>query len=375
MAGIYIHIPFCKKACHYCDFHFSTSLKNKSAFIDALKKEIVLQKNYLSSSAIHTIYFGGGTPSLLDEEEIQDIFELLHKHYTISSDAEITLEANPDDLTRKKLLELKHTPINRFSIGVQSFFKEDLLWMNRAHNEQEAERSILLAQDTGFDNLTIDLIYGYPLLSKGKWESNLQKAFALNVPHISCYCLTEEEGTALSHFIKKKQTPELSDKQATEHFQVLLEQMKNNGFIQYEISNFCKPNYFSKHNTNYWLKKHYLGLGPSAHSYNGISRQWNISNNAVYIQSIEKGEVPFELEQLSLEKQYNEYVMTSLRTMWGTDLKHIALTYGSDFLNYLNAEIAVYVGRNKVFIKNDRLFLTDEGKLIADKIASDLFIV
>ncbi len=388
MAGIYIHIPFCKQACHYCDFHFSTSLKNKDSFLKALKKEIVLQKEYLSPSyrttlstlrgeggRINTIYFGGGTPSLLSQIELMDIFETLNKHFEISLDAEITLEGNPDDLTSKKIKELKGTPINRLSIGIQSFYDEDLKLMNRAHNSQEAISAVKGSQDKGFENITIDLIYGIPTLTNDKWKQNLRTAFDLEVKHISSYCLTVEPKTALAHLVKEGRIKNVDEQQSAEQFEMMLDEMRRNNFVQYEISNFCKDNFFSRHNSNYWLKENYLGLGPSAHSYNGYGRQWNISNNALYIQSLEKNKLNFEEETLTISQHYNEYVLTSLRTMWGTDLKYIEEYFGENYLVYCNSEAEKHINCEEIKKERNKLFLTDKGKLFADKIASDLFFV
>ena len=382
MAGIYIHIPFCKQACHYCDFHFSTSLQNKEAFLNALKKEIVLQKEYLKTEKISTIYFGGGTPSLLSKSELVEIFDCLKRNFQINEDAEITLEANPDDLTEEKIKELKATPINRLSIGIQSFYDEDLKLMNRAHASEESIKAVKFAQENGFENITIDLIYGIPGLTDHRWRNNLQIAFALNVNHISAYCLTVEPKTALAHQIKTGLIKNIDEQHGSEQFEIMLDAMHQNDFVQYEISNFCKNGAFSKHNSNYWKKENYLGLGPSAHSFNGESRQWNISNNALYIQSIEKGGLSFEKEILSKEQRYNEYVMTSLRTIWGLDLNLIQQNFGEVYANYFLKEIDLYISTADVIIEKSpsplerdgvRYYLSDKGKLIADKIASDLF--
>src|ERR1035437_6504932 len=366
MAGIYIHIPFCKKACHYCDFYFSTSLKNKDAFLFSLKKEIELRKNYLGTTKISTIYFGGGTPSLLSESELMYVFDTLNTYFEIDLDAEITLEANHDDLKLTKIKELKHTPINRLSIGIQSFYDEDLLLMNRAHTSKEALSVVQTVQDAGFENITIDLIYGIPTLTDEKWKSNLQTAFDLQVKHISSYCLTVEPKTALANFIKSGKVKNVDEQQSIEQFEIMLEKMKQNDFIHYEISNFCKENYYSRHNSNYWLKENYLGLGPSAHSYNGLTRQWNISNNALYIQSLEKNKLNFEEETLTIAQKYNEYILTSLRTIWGTDLKFISTTFGTDYLTYCLNESEKYIAEGKLLNQKNKLFLTDKGKLLAD---------
>lgn len=373
MAGIYIHIPFCKQACNYCDFHFSTSLKNKDAFLLALKAEITLQQNYLDTRQIDTVYFGGGTPSLLNAAEINGIFQSLQQYFDIASDAEITLEANPDDLTEEKIKELKATPINRLSIGIQSFYDEDLKLMNRAHNAQEAIAAVKYAQENGFENITIDLIYGIPTLSEHNWRNNLQIAFALNVKHISAYCLTVEPKTALAHAVKTGKIKNVDEDHSADQFEIMLDAMHKNDFVQYEISNFCKDGFYSKHNSSYWLKEKYLGLGPSAHSYNGINRQWNVSNNALYIKALAEAKLPFELEVLNDAQRFNEYILTSLRTIWGADLGYIEQTFGPEFLKFVMKEAAPYIESGQLQIQENKLFLSDKGKLIADKIASDLF--
>jgi len=378
MAGIYIHIPFCKQACNYCDFHFSTSLKNKDALLKALKNELVIQKNYLSvngvGAKIESVYFGGGTPSLLSQQELLAIFDALNKHYTISSDAEITLEANPDDLNVEKLKQLYNTPINRLSIGIQSFYDEDLRFMNRVHDSKMATQSIQLARDVGFSNITIDLIYGVPTLSDAAWLNNLRKVFSLGVAHISCYALTVEPKTALHHLIKTGAINNIDDQHTAQQFELLIAEMTTNNFIQYEISNFCKENFYSKHNSNYWLKENYLGLGPAAHSFNGYSRQWNVRNNNLYIQSLQKGKLNFEQETLSVNQQYNEYILTALRTIWGVDLERIQ-HFGESYMACFELEIQPYLNSGDVIQKNNLFYLTDKGKLLADKIASDLFVV
>ena len=379
MSGIYIHIPFCKQACHYCNFHFSTSMKYKSEIINAILKEIELQKNYLANKNIKTIYFGGGTPSLLNERELNLFFEKINQLFHIEKDAEITLEANPDDLTLEKLRQLKSTPINRLSIGVQSFAEIDLKSMNRAHNVKEAESCIQNAQSLGFNNLTVDLIYGSPSTSNEQWRRNVQKLFDFEIPHLSCYCLTIEPGTALDHFVKRGKAQPVDDEKSAHQFEVLMQMMESNDYHHYEISNFAKPGNYARHNSDYWSGVSYLGVGPSAHSFNGKSRQWNIANNALYLKAIdfdknninEKGS-RFEVEILSLKQQYNEYIMTALRTMWGCNLGKIR-TWGDDFEKY-------FLKSSEVFLKNGTLkqdrgsfVLTKKGKLLADNIAMELF--
>ncbi len=372
MAGIYIHIPFCKQACHYCDFHFSTSLAYKDDLLQMLNKEIGLQKNYLGSETIETIYFGGGTPSLLKAGEINAIIDKIAKSHAISSTAEITLEANPDDLENKQVLALRGTAVNRFSIGIQSFFDEDLAWMNRAHRSVDAEASVKRAQDAGFENITVDLIYGYPLLTDGKWKTNIYNVFELDVPHVSAYSMTVEPRTALAAFIKKKTEPALNEEQSASQFLYLMDTMKQQGFEHYEISNFSKPGKYSRHNTNYWEGVKYLGIGPSAHSYNGDTRQWNISNNAKYIKSLLEAKVPAETEILTETNKLNEYIMTSLRTRWGLELQKLnAISPGaSASLLKLTEE---FLDKQWIRQENEIIYLTQSGKLYADHIASALF--
>ncbi|HVA98612.1 MAG TPA: radical SAM family heme chaperone HemW [Bacteroidia bacterium] len=375
MAGIYIHIPFCKQACNYCDFHFSTSLNQKNNFLNALKNEIRLQKNYLENEKIATVYFGGGTPSLLSVDELSFIFDEIQKHFVVLNDAEITIEANPDDLTSAKIKSFKNSFFNRFSIGIQSFFDADLKFMNRAHSSNEAIASVKGLQDAGFENISIDLIYGIQNLTNENWKKNLQQAFDLEVKHISAYCLTVEPKTALAQAIKKNKIKNVDEHQSADQFEIMLEEMKKNNFVQYEISNFCTENYFSKHNSNYWLKEKYVGFGPSAHSYNGNSRQWNIANNALYLQALLADQLAFEKEELSIEKNYNEYIMTSLRTMWGTDLSYINQKFGNNYSDYCKSESEKYIQSKDLILNENKLFLSDKGKLLADKIASELFSV
>jgi oxygen-independent coproporphyrinogen-3 oxidase len=373
MAGIYLHIPFCKQACHYCDFHFSTSLKYKDEMLHALLKEIFLQKNYLQGETIETIYFGGGTPSVLEPAEINQLIDAITRNHTVAAGAEITMEANPDDLGNQKLAGLRATPVNRFSIGIQSFFDEDLLWMNRVHRAAEAEASVKRAQDAGFENITVDLIYGYPLLSDTKWKHNLHKVFELQVPHISAYSMTVEPQTALAAFISKKKQPPMSEQQSAGQFILMTDAMQTNGFEQYEISNFCRPKHYSRHNSNYWKGVKYLGLGPSAHSFNGDTRQWNIANNAKYIASV-LGEttVPAEVEILTETNRLNEYIMTSLRTIWGLNLDKLNTIAKGSAPELLKAA-CTYLEEGSILQSDNKLTLTSQGKLYADKIAAALF--
>lgn len=342
--------------------------------LDALAKEIILRTHELKGETIQTIYFGGGTPSILNTEEITDLLELIHTQFTVNPNAEITLEANPDDLTSEKLLQFSKTKINRLSIGVQSFFEEDLKFMNRAHTAKESIECIQEAKKY-FDNITIDLIYGVPNMSTSKWQENLNKAFALKVPHISSYALTVEEKTALSSFIKKGTVKPLDEALAQEHFNLLISETKKQGFVHYEISNFGKPAYFSKHNTSYWQGKTYLGIGPSAHSFNKTQRSWNIANNQKYIQSIAKGILPSETETLSAKDRFNEYIMTGLRTIYGVSLDKIQHDFGIDTHASLLKNAIKFVEQDLLEIKNNTLLTTSKGKFLADGIASDLFEV
>lgn len=374
MAGVYIHIPFCRKACHYCNFHFSTSLQLQQSFVTALLQEIELQQSYLSEP-VSTIYFGGGTPSVLPSANIKNIILSLKKNFMIDNNAETTLEANPDDIIAEKLAEWKEIGINRLSIGIQSFVQNDLAWMNRAHNAQQAFDCITLAQNAGFNNLTIDLIYGTPTLSDEAWEKNVKTAIALQIPHLSCYALTIEPKTALAELIKQKAVADVDTEKQARHFELLMQWMQKAGYDHYEISNFAKPGFRSRHNSSYWQGKPYLGLGPSAHSFNETSRQWNVANNALYIQSIFKGIVPFEAEVLTTKQQLNEYIMTSLRTMEGISLEKVKQSFGEDKYETIIKTALSYVKYNHLLIENDYLKTTSEGKLLADGIAADLFVL
>ena len=375
MSGIYIHIPFCKQACNYCDFHFSTSLKLKSSLIDSVLAEIDLRFSYLENKNIETIYFGGGTPSLLSEKELFLILEKLYKNYKISSNAEITLEANPDDLSIEKLKELKRLEINRLSIGLQSFNNEELIWMNRAHTATESEASVKRAQDKGFENISIDLIYGSKFSNLTNWKKTLDKAIALDVKHISSYNLTIEDKTKLGHDVKVKKEIAIDDEKSSELFLEMIDRLEKNNFIQYEISNFGKENYFSNHNSNYWKGIEYIGYGPSAHSFDGVSRQWNISNNSLYIKNVtDKNEAYFEKEILSESDQFNEYILTSLRTIWGIDVAILNSKFNSEILNVFNEKIETYILTDMVTFNKNKYVLTSNGKLFADKIASELFV-
>lgn len=372
--GIYIHIPFCKQACHYCDFHFSTSLKKKEELVQMLCRELELRKDELSEEKVETIYFGGGTPSLLQAEELQKIFDTIYANFDISEDPEITLEANPDDLSEEKIKMLAASKVNRLSIGVQSFFEEDLKLMNRAHNSEEALASIKLARQY-FDNISIDLIYGIPGMSVKRWKENLQTTLDLEVPHVSSYALTVEPNTALKKFIEKGKVKPVDDEMAKAHFEILVDTLKNAGFEHYEFSNFGKPGYFSRNNTAYWLGKPYLGIGPSAHSYDGNSRKWNVSNNSLYIKSLEKDELPLEIEKLSVSDKYNEYVMTRLRTKFGVSVEEVKQLFGLDLQKHLLESASVLLKKALLRDENGIFHVTSKGKFLSDGIAADLFYV
>ena len=373
MAGIYLHIPFCKQACHYCDFHFSTSLKRKSEMIQAIADELMLRKNEITET-VETIYFGGGTPSLLAIDEIQFLINTIQENFDVFDTPEISLEANPDDLLEEKILELADSPINRLSIGIQSFFEDDLKFMNRSHSASESKDCLSVA-NRHFENITIDLIYGVPNMSIDKWTENLQIALDFGVNHISSYALTVEPKTALDVFIKSGKFPPLDEQLASDHFDILVEETKKNGFVHYEISNFGKPDFFSKHNTSYWQGKQYLGVGPSAHSFKGKERSWNVSNNAKYIKSIQDKILPREVEKLSLNDQFNEYIMTGLRTIWGVSLEKVRQEYGETYKLHLLNEVEGYQRMGLLEINNNIVIATQKGKFLVDGIASELFMV
>ena len=374
MSGIYIHIPFCKQACHYCDFHFSTSMKRKEEMVLALAKEIQMRKSEFENEVVETIYFGGGTPSVLTSAEINFLIDSVYENYEVAGSPEITLEANPDDLSGERILELSKSKINRLSIGIQSFFEDDLKMMNRAHNSAEAQKCLEEATKY-FDNISLDLIYGVPGMSNEKWKQNIEKALSFGVPHISSYALTVEPKTAMNKMIETGKLEAPKDEVAQEHFMILLETLESNGFIHYELSNFGKENYFSKNNSAYWLGKKYMGIGPSAHSYNGVSRSWNVSNNIIYLKSIQEEKLPHEMEILSEADRYNEYIMTGLRTIWGVSLDRIETEFGQSYLDYLMKQVQKFLIDDLVFIENKVLKPTKKGKFLTDGIASDLFIL
>ena len=371
--AIYIHIPFCKQACHYCDFHFSTSMKKKDEMILALSKEIQLRKHEISET-VETIYFGGGTPSVLTNAEIEFLIQEVYANFKIAENPEITLEANPDDLSEERIIALSKTPINRLSIGVQSFFEADLKLMNRAHNSEEAKKSLEIAIQY-FDNISVDLIYGIPGLTNEMWKQNIETALNFGIPHISSYALTVEPKTALHKLIQTGKIAEPKDEVAQKHFDVLVQTLTNKGFVHYELSNFGKPNYFSKNNSSYWLGKKYLGIGPSAHSFDGKSRSWNIANNSLYLKSILEEKLPLEIEILTVQDRYNEYVMTGLRTIWGVSLERIEKEFGLEYLSYLLKQADKFLVDELLSVNDGILTATAKGKFLVDGIASDLFLV
>ena len=375
---LYLHIPFCKQACHYCDFHFSTNLSQKSALVDALCAEISLQKDYLPHQPLGTIYFGGGTPSLLNENELGQIFTAIHANFTVSPSAEITLEANPDDLNLDKLHLLRRY-VNRLSIGIQTFDEPTLRWMNRAHTATEAETCVWLAREAGFENMSVDLIYGIPSREKSLWQLDLEKVLALNVPHLSAYALIIEPDTAFGRWEKKGKLPIADESLAAEQFEELTKVLTGAGYAHYEISNFARHGgarhgQYARHNTAYWQRRPYLGIGPSAHSYNGHSRQCNIANNTLYTAAIRQGKLPAEVEQLTRTDQVNEYLLTGLRTQWGCSIAELDALLAGDFAQKQSLDLEAMYAAGWLTRTGDRLLLTQAGKLFADRVAATLFI-
>lgn len=371
---LYLHIPFCRQACHYCDFHFSTNTSNKRAIVEAIAQEIVLRKSYLPEADIETIYFGGGTPSMLDEQELGMLLDTIRQHFKVSPDAEITLEANPDDLDQYKLTQLYQAGINRLSIGIQSFHGPHLQFLNRVHSAIEAEHCVRMAQEAGITNISIDLIYAIPAESHAILKSDIEKAFALNISHISAYCLTIEPQTAFGNWLKKKKIQPIDDEFAAQQFEILTGSLAGNGYEQYEISNFARHGWYSRHNSSYWKQRPYLGVGPSAHSYDGKSRQYNVAHNAKYLQAISQGIIPATIEELSAVDQTNEYLLTGLRTKWGVDLSVLETLSHGTFRTVHEKDVAGMIGKGWLTDDGSTLLLTEAGKLFADRIASDLFI-
>jgi oxygen-independent coproporphyrinogen-3 oxidase len=376
MSGMYLHIPYCHQACNYCDFHFSTSLKSKTDLIKSILLELDLRANYLSSKKISTIYFGGGTPSILPESDLFSILEKIYKIYSVDQNAEITIECNPEDLNIDKLKELQRLEFNRLSIGLQSFNDDELKWMNRNHSAEQSESSIKRAQDKGFENITIDLIYGSKFSNLKNWKTTLQKAIALEINHISSYNLTVEPKTKLGFDVQKNVEQEINDEKSAELFLEMIDVLTRNQFIHYEISNFAKEGFMSKHNSNYWKGVQYIGIGPSAHSFDGVSRQWNVNNNNLYIKSLsEKSDNFFEKEVLSDSDRFNETILTGLRTMWGINIKDMKKNYSNIIEKEFDEKISKLVRQDLINLSEDgNAVLTLNGKLMADKIASDLFV-
>ena len=373
MAGIYIHIPFCKQSCYYCNFHFSTSTKNKDEVLDAIEKEIK-QKGQTTNEAISTIYFGGGTPSILDVSEINSIIKRIYKEFNVESEVEITIEANPDDLNKEKIINLSLTEINRLSIGVQSFIDKELKIMNRAHDSKKALNSIEISKKY-FNNISIDLMYGVPESTLDSWTYNLDTVSQFDINHISSYALTLEPKTALESFVRKLVVEMPEEELVYDQYNLINKKLEPFGFINYEVCSFAKENFFSKNNSAYWLRKKYIGIGPSAHSFDGKSRSWNISNNKKYIDQIKKGKSFYKKEKLSKVDQYNEYVMTGFRTIWGVSANFIENNFNSKFKNYFTDRIQKHIDQKNIIVKDDIYTTTNEGRFLADGISSDLFLV
>lgn len=368
-----MHIPFCKQACTYCNFHFSTSLRYKDELVKALGNEALNEKEYVGGETINTIYFGGGTPSLLEVSELEYLISNLHKQYSVASNAEVTLEANPDDITPEKLSTWKNMGINRLSIGVQSFYEEELRWMNRAHNAQQAINNLQLARKE-FDNITIDLIYGSPLLTDEMWQQNVQRAIDMDIPHLSCYALTVEEKTPLYKLINTSKVDNVDNDKQARQFLLLMEWLREKGYEHYEVSNFARPGLRSRHNSSYWKGEIYLGLGPSAHSYNGSERRWNVANNTIYIKGINEDSPQREVETLTRTQRLNEFIMISLRTMEGIDLERLESEFGEDERRRIKGQVEKFTGHGLIQQNTTSVYLTDEGMLRADGIASELFV-
>lgn len=374
MAGLYIHIPFCKKACHYCDFHFSQSLGQIDEMVDAIGEELIMQSDFLGRDTIYTIYFGGGTPSLLEGPHLKKLMGMIQSEYVLSSNPEVTMEANPDDLTEEKLTTFFNLGVNRLSIGVQSFNDKHLKWMNRQHTSKEAIDTFHLARKVGFENISLDLIYALPGENHENWLNDLEMMVGLRPEHISSYCLTIEPQTAFGNWLKKGKIKAIDEDFAADQFEILLDTMAKYGYDQYEISNFAQPGYESQHNSAYWKDEKYLGIGPSAHSYSGKFRKANVANNAKYLKGIKEGEVPAEVITLSPEDQVNEYILTSLRTKWGCDMSRLKTKYNVDLLSEQEHYLNKLASQDLIYEDEGCLILTNKGKLLADKIASDLFI-
>lgn len=375
MAGIYLHIPFCKQLCYYCGFHKSISLKDKDLMLTCLHKELEMRCDYLEGELVETIYFGGGTPSVYTPDQIEALIDHIRMLFPVDTQAEITLEANPDDLNQSYLQALEKGSVNRLSIGVQSFHRDDLKLMNRRHTGEEAVEAIKRAQRCGFDNISVDQIYGVPGLTMEKWSRNLEILFDLGIQHISSYHLMFDPETVFSHKLKKGQIKEIDEELSLAQFKMLIHKARSHGFLHYEISNFCLKGYHSRHNTSYWQQKKYLGVGPSAHSYNLRQREWNVSHNQKYINSIENGLIPSQIELLSVNDQFNDYVLTSMRTMWGLDLLYVKKNFGEEYYQFCLNEANKYIRSSHVRIEKDCVIISDKGVFVSDDIMSDFFWV
>jgi oxygen-independent coproporphyrinogen III oxidase len=374
MAGIYIHIPFCKKLCFYCDFYHVISPENNSSFIDALLKEASLRKDYLENEAVSTIYLGGGTPSVFSIKDLGTILNHINKEFRVAEDCEITIELNPDDIQPAYLEGLKNHNINRISLGVQSWRDSDLKMLNRRHDSTQAVAALKEILNEGFSNVTIDLIYGIPGMGLKEWESNLDFSFSFDIKHLSAYHLTIEPGTVFGKMLEKGTISEIDENDSAAQFNLLIEKAESEGFIQYEISNYGKPGYFSVHNSNYWKQVSYLGLGPSAHSFNGYSRQWNIRDLKGYIKSVNAGKPYFEREELDSRTRFNEYIMTSLRTMWGIDLEYVEKMFEKEGYDYVVNLSGKFKNYGLMKMEKKSLVLTNQGKLISDNIISEFMM-
>lgn len=375
MAGLYLHIPFCRQACYYCDFHFSTDLSQRVDLVNAMVHELIAQKEYLKGETIKTIYLGGGTPSLLAKKEIDSLLSAVITHFPVAHEVEITLEANPDDLSKEKLKELKASGINRLSVGIQSFDDRLLKFLNRAHHASAARQCLHDVREAGFSNISLDLMYAIPDLSDKLWNETIQEALRFSPEHISTYALTLEERTVFGNWRKKGKLKMVEEETEARQFEMLMEVLTPAGYEQYEISNFSKPGFISQHNSSYWKQFHYLGIGPSAHSFDGVSRQFNILNNALYIRSIRQGTPSFEREVLSRENKINEYILTMLRTVWGCDLRFLKRELNDDLMMRSGEYIHQITQQGLVYIEGETLKLTRKGNLLADKIAEDLMVI
>ena len=375
MSGIYFHIPFCKQLCHYCAFHKSISLQAKDDMLECLKQELKLRKGYLGNASLTTIYFGGGTPSVYQPKEIESLIDEVAKYFTIDLDAEITLEANPDDLTESYLQQLEKTRVNRLSVGIQSFHDEDLILMNRRHTGKDAFNAIRRAKNYGFDNISVDQIYGVPGLSMQKWKENLKLVFELDIQHISSYHLMFDPNTIFTKKLEKGQLVEMDEEESFEQFKYLIDEARKHGFTHYEISNFSKEGFISKHNSSYWKQKKYLGIGPSAHSYNLEEREWNIAHNYKYIKAIKEGDSFSEKEELSEYDRFNDFVLTSLRTYWGMDLELVRKDFGEELYQHCAAKSKKYLLSDHIRQEDNCIILNDKGVFVSNDIMSDFFWV